>query len=238
MKSVIFLIFAINICIINAGCVGFTTVPSVMPASVVSLGFEATSTQMLGNQIKFDPFVWTSISTIQVLMESQSLLSNWMNFSCDGYNENISISIFDTNLTLLYYQSNSYVVPWRPEASLNCTGSRWKDVYGNCWSGLAFTINYDIDPPVVFPPEIIYGISYNTWHYGPTPLGLPYPSDSLNVGLTLSPPYIGEDSFPGNTYINSSNPSTYGDGGPLNVFRLTTGIDPYQPTISFLTCDC
>lgn len=214
----------------------YTNLPASLNPSVPSLSFQANSINELGDKIRFYPYVYTKLNSITILMAAYTPKSEWVNYTdCSGYNHSFTINVYNTNQTLLYSKTSEFLVPWKPEHSANCSGSSWMDIYGNCWSGLAFLITFNVSDSALFPPDVIYGLSYNTQSYGASPLGVAGPYNSLNMGLLTLLPTIGTDLLPGYIYLNSTSSSTYGDSGPVNVFRPSES-DPYLPGAMFNVC--
>ena len=91
---------------------------------------------------------------------------------------------------------------------------------------------------VTLPNSIVYGIVYNTSNYGPNPLGVTGPYDSLNVavstdgsGSTTNNVTAGTT---GSIWLNSPWSGAYADGGATGTFRADTGSwSPYQPAVQF-----
>jgi hypothetical protein len=232
-----FYIFTILVAV-NSLCVFFDNLPATFPASVPSVGFEALAINELGTRIELVSLGWKKVNHISVLMNSWAPHFEWVNYSCEGYQQNITLSIYDTSLISLYRTTQQFLIPWRPGPNTNCSNpSSWMDIYGNCWNGLAFEITFNTSDSNLFPSDLIYSIIFNTEHYGPSPTGISGPYNSLNIGLSTSIPTIGSFWDTNTIYLNSTNSGSYGDLGPVNVFRLCNGLNPYQLSSS-LTCDC
>ena len=97
------------------------------------------------------------------------------------------------------------------------------------------------------PDTTVYGIAYNTSHYGPNPIGpsaacytssggCPY--DSLNIGLAPRVT-VGSKPFPNTVYQNTVYASNYCDNGldGVGVFRLDSASSAcwtgYIPAVQF-----
>lgn len=99
-------------------------------------------------------------------------------------------------------------------------------------------MTFNFPAQVLHTTDIVFGISYNTTHYGPNPIGesaacftssggCPY--NSLNIGLTTDDGTgyggdvtTGSDRYPGTVYQDATYGSDYCDGGTagINVFRI------------------
>jgi hypothetical protein len=77
------------------------------------------------------------------------------------------------------------------------------------------------------PTKLIWGIAYNTQHYGANPVGTDGPWNSLNVGTQTfdGQPTYGTDVEPNGAFVAAGNGVAYGDKGAngLNTFRDDTG---------------
>jgi hypothetical protein len=104
---------------------------------------------------------------------------------------------------------------------------------------VASNITFDMSASsLTLPDKVIYGISYNTTHYGYNPVGIGaacYATDScgydsLNIGLTRDPVnvVVGSDPIPGSIYQNTSLASNYCDGGAAGTgtFRIDSPNPP------------
>ena len=129
--------------------------------------------------------------------------------------------------------TQNITVPYRPSAdNTNCTGAnagRWYS-NGTCFNGLAVNVVFDFSSlNVVLPNSVVYGIEYNTTHFGPNPIGTAActsttqgcPYDSLNIAL--SPVVtVGTKPFFNTVYQNSPFAAAYCDNGlaGTGTFRL------------------
>jgi hypothetical protein len=118
---------------------------------------------------------------------------------------NLTLAGFDIELTLNLYNVGagdtvgsaigSYTVdafiPWRPEASADCSYNQWRAPDG-CHTGLLTTVTFAL-PNVSVPGEFIYGLAFNTHHYGYSPTGVAGPYGSLNFAVTLADPSVGSN---------------------------------------------
>jgi len=96
---------------------------------------------------------------------------------------------------------------------------------------LAHTVTFDLSSmAITLPNAVVFGVSYNTTHYGPNPIGegaacytssggCPY--DSLNVALGPAPA-VGSKPFADTAYLNNAFAFNYCDSGAagINQFRL------------------
>jgi len=140
-------------------------------------------------------------------------------------------------------KTQTFDIPFRPSTdATDCTGGRWFDG-ATCFNGLAVPITFDFTtgPAVLLPSQVIWTVSYNTSHYGPSPIGegaACYTSsggcgyDSLNVGLNTSGNSVGTDTDTNGVFMNNSGAANYCDSGAggTGTLRLDTGCwAPYTP---------
>ena len=98
---------------------------------------------------------------------------------------------------LLATKTQTFFIPYRPSSTTEhgCDGQSWYDEASEtCNHGLALNITFDFaSEELTLPEKVIYGISYNTTHHGPEPVGegaACYSSsagcgyDSLNIALS------------------------------------------------------
>ncbi|HUQ33303.1 MAG TPA: hypothetical protein VM095_14375, partial [Pyrinomonadaceae bacterium] len=101
----------------------------------------------------------------------------------------------------------------------------------SCFNGLASNIIFDLGSlNILLPNLVVYGITYNTTSYGPTPIGTSAacfstlqacPYDSLNIALAPTVT-AGTKPFPDTLYWNDFYAANYCDSGldGTDIFRL------------------
>ena len=169
----------------------YDATPSPLPPNVASLGYEATSTSEFGDKVHL-------AGTNRVLDEITVTMSDWALKSdyptvgtATSWQHPITVNVYTTGLTLLASKTETITIPWRPAADPTCAGgTAWRASDGLCYNGIAFNATFDM-PNVTLPNDVIVGIAYNTQHYGATPLGVPGPYNSLNVGIPTGQTAIG-----------------------------------------------
>ena len=128
--------------------------------------------------------------------------------------------------------TENVLVPWRPETSPGCGADSAYQINdtGTCYHGKAFNITFDLTSlNLVAPSDMIWGVSYNSTHYGKFPIGGPGgPYDSLNVGADGTGASVGTDPELAAVFWNTSFAGFYGDGGASGVgtFRRDYNNDP------------
>jgi hypothetical protein len=228
-------------------------IPSPLPPNVVSQGYECCAVFEFGDNIKFSGNR-RSLGTVTLTMSDWAKHSDFPALPAQGWTHPITLNLYNVDHSspnpavgaLIKTLTQTFVIPWRPEADPTCPGGiAWRASDGKCYNGFAFNIIFDFTSSnVVLPDEIIFGIAFNTSDYGTNPLrstnpgGGPY--DSLNVGLRdtsvfgFSP--VGTDVEPNAIFQNNTSPSQYCDNGVggLDVFRRDNGCwSPYTPAIQF-----
>jgi hypothetical protein len=136
----------------------------------------------------------------------------------------------DTAGSVLGTRTQTFQVPYRPSAdSVHCNGSdagKWFAGEKGCFNGLAHNITFDFSGQhIQLPNTVVYGVSYNSTHYGPNPVGESAACfassagcfyDSLNIGLAPKVT-VGSKPHPDTIYQNSANGAEYCDGGAAGV---------------------
>ena len=229
---------------------GYNSIPSPLPGNLPSVGAEAYAFNEFGNEITLAGPA-TPYPTVTVTMSSWGCQSgSWYGGDCQTtpgatFSIPITLNIYNPPAagavipgSLITSVTQTFSIPYRPSAdNVNCTGAyagRWYDQASNtCFNGLATNIRFHLDPHVRLSGAIVYGITYNTSHYGYNPLGTGpscyatsagCPWDSLNIALSQDPTNVtvGSDPNPGTVWQNSHIPGEYCDNGAagLGFFRL------------------
>jgi hypothetical protein len=208
----------------------YDSVPAPLPPNVPSLGYQATQTAEFGDLIQFGG-TGRTLTQIKLVMSDWALASTYGSMS-PTWNHPITLNLYNLNTsdpfpapgTLIATQTNTYAIPWRPEADPTCPGgTAWRASDGNCYNGYAFEITFDFTGTTV-PDQIIYGVAYNTNTWGYAPIGQPGPYESLNFGLARVPPTTGSNPLPDTAYVAS---------GAMPVLAKQTGWTPYSGAITF-----
>jgi hypothetical protein len=227
------------------GVVLYNTIPGTLPVNLVSESYEADATSELGNLIQFAGGSSAySLTSATIVLSDWAPQSDWTSL-ING--TTITSTGFYIPLTLNMYTvgANNSVgarlegvsvdafIPWRPAATSTC-GNNYLGSDGFCHGGSLSTVTFDLAGLNV-PDTIIYGLAYNTEHYGSVPTGVPGPYVSLNFALSSDAPSVGSNPLPGDAYVNSLNSADYGaaDAGNLGTFGQGTGWSPYSGAIEF-----
>jgi hypothetical protein len=233
----------------------YNNIPNPLPGNLPSVGYEATGTAEFGDRVQFSAGSGRSLKTVVQTMSSWGCESgNWFGGNCvttpgATFSHPITLNIYNVGAgnsvgTLIGTITQTFAIPYRPSAdNVNCTGGKWFDGT-NCFNGYAVTITFNLGGLTV-PNQVIYGIAYNTTHYGGAPVGqsaacFSSPAgcgyDSLNVATVALPPTVGVNPAPDDAYYNSVFGGNYCDGGTggTNIFRLDAGCwTGFKPAVRF-----
>jgi hypothetical protein len=203
----------------------FNSLPAQLPGNVASVGFEATQTDALGDQIRLAPGK-RKLEKVKIVMSSWACEAGSWTAGCDT----TAGATFDESITLTLYRANAgnpdlpgsviatrkrkFAIPFRPSAdATNCSASPtgWYSPKDDaCFNGKAFNIVFTF-PGIHLPDELVYGISYNTSTSGNQPHGTARPcygtpegcpDDSLNIGTSTGLPVRGTDVYPDGVFTD------------------------------------
>src|ERR1051325_6392442 len=229
-----------------------------LPGNWDNYAFEANGTSELGDRIMFAPATGRSLSSVVLTMSNYGCQSgHWFSTDCvtnpgATYTHPITLNIYNvagTNQvgTLIGSVTQNFALPFRPTADvINCTGASagaWYDAASNtCFFGKASNITFNLSGLVV-PDQVIFGIAFNTTHYGYAPIGESAPCysgpggcgyDALNVGIADPSIYntIGSNPAPPDAYQYTIFSSC--TNGPIIPFGLDAGCGTgFKPAIRF-----
>jgi hypothetical protein len=195
-------------------------VSSPLHGNMVSLGAEAYAFNELGNAVTFSATSKNrSLSNVIVTMSSWGCQSgHWTTGDClttpgATFQAPITFNVYDaTGTTLLASSTKTFAIPYRPSASAKCADGRWYDnALKSCFNGLATNITFAFSGPTL-PDSVVFGIAYNTTHYGYNPIGEGascYTTsagcgyDSMNIALsTETDVSAGTNTTPGSIWVN------------------------------------
>lgn len=244
---------------VKASVVYNSTLPNGPRSNLPSVGPEAYAFNEFGNQINLAGTARRLNSVTVTLSSWACVQGTWFAGTCSTpsgstFTQPITLNIYnpsaDGGLTpgsLIASATQTFSVPYRPSASSLCTGGRWYETSSkSCFNGLASDVTFSFSG-VTLPDTVVYGIVYNSSHYGLAPqgeatacytttAGCPY--DSLNIGLsTETDVTAGSDPNPGTVWQNSPIAGEYCDGGTVNTFRLDSPTSAcwtgYVPAVQF-----
>jgi hypothetical protein len=238
-----------------SGTVIYDSTVSPLPGNLSSFGPEAYAFTQFGDEVSF-------ASNSRMLQDVTVTLSSWACQSGSWFNADcvtspgatfavpITFNLYQVGTgdavgALIASQTQTFQVPYRPSAdNVNCTGQWYDSSSQTCYNGFATNISFDFSSlGVHLPDSVIYGISYNTTHFGPTPIGesascfasaAGCPYDSLNIAVS-SQVVVGSKPHSDGFFWDTTVPSYYADGGAGGVgrFRLDTSPSGLFPAVQF-----
>ena len=225
----------------------YNAIPTPLPPSMPSVGFQATSTYEFGDYIQLAGTL-RDVDEVTVTMVTWALFATYPSMSSSGWTHPITLKIYNvvpgtpnTVGTLIATRTQTFDIPWRPaEDPVNCPTKsaagypyKWQSTPGapdtNCNNGYAFNLTFDMSSlDITLPDNIIISIAYNTQSRGYSPIGVGGPYDSLNVGAQGTPT-VGTDADADKVFMYSTWSGAYSDNGTggVSVFREDTDWSPY-----------
>jgi hypothetical protein len=234
----------------------YDNTPSPLPGNVLMVPYEPTGTSEFGDRIAF------AGGAPRSLVSATVTLSSWGCASGHFYSGDCVTppgSQFSLPITLNLYKvgpgasvgsligtvTHNFSIPFRPSVDpAHCSGGKWY-ASGQCFNGKAVTIRFNLmHLHLAIPDEIIFGVTFNTTHYGYDPVGEGAPCfsssggcgyDWLGIGLadpatTLS---AGSNPAPSDAYQATLTDSC--SSGAIAPFGLDAGCwTGYKPAVSFV----
>jgi hypothetical protein len=225
------------------GQVIYDSTVSPLPGNLPSEGAEAYAFNQFGDGVTF-------AGTSRKLKSVTVTLSSWAcqtgHWGPGGACVTAPGATFTAPITFNIYQAGNptpgaqiatltqtFVVPYRPsEDNTHCTDGRWYDTASaTCYNGKATNITFDFSlQNVTLPDSVVYGVVYNTSHYGPQPVGesppcygtaAGCPYDSLNIAFAPVVT-VGTKPYLNTLYQSTVYASNYCDSGlaGTGTFRL------------------
>jgi hypothetical protein len=232
----------------------FNSIPKTLPGNVPSVGFEATSTSEFGDYARFAGKQRRLQRVIVVMSSWGCEEGTWNAGTCSTtpgatFSHPITLTLYGNPGngavgTELAHKTQTFAIPYRPSASAACGDGRWQAANGTCYNGLATKITFDFSGQgVILPNSVIFGISYNTTHYGDTPITESAPCfaesggcgyDALNVSAASTTPRKGIDDDVNGIFQDSDWSGAYCDNGQTGTFRLDTSCwTGFNPMVRF-----
>lgn len=234
------------------GGVVYNSVISPLPGNLPSDGFESTAFNEFGNAVNFSAGATHDLSKVVVTMSSWGCASgSWNLNTCStpkeaSFSEPITLNVYGPSTdgvnpgAKIASVTDTFKIQFRPSASPLCVGSdagKWYEKSSKtCFNGLAQNITFNLKN-VKVGTSAIFGIAYNTTHYGYAPIGQSAACfstssgcgyDSLNIALTEDPTNVtvGTSVVPGKLWLTSSSAGQYADNGVagLGTFRIDSPV--------------
>jgi hypothetical protein len=242
-----------------AGAQGVTTLygntPSPLPGNLPMVPFEPTGTSEFGDRVVFAGGAPRSLAAASVTLSSWACGSGHF-YSGDcvtqpgaAFTLPVTLNLYAVGAggsvgDLIAGVTQRFSIPYRPSADpAHCSRGAWFSG-GRCFSGTAVTLTFDLKHlRLAIPGEIIFGVTFNTTHYGYEPVGegaACFSSsggcgyDWLGIGLadpatTLS---AGSNPAPGDAYQVTVTDSC--SNGAIAPFGLDAGCwTGSKPAVSF-----
>ena len=225
----------------------YDNIPRPLPGNLVSIGFEATGTSEFGDRVRFAGTARSATSATVTMSSFGCQAGHWYSSDCvtapgATFSHPITLSLYRVGPgnqpgALLGTITRTFAIPYRPSAdNIRCTGTnagKWFSASDHtCYNGKATNITFNLKSlHLTLPNQIIFGVAYNTTHYGYSPRvlapcntspgGCGY--DSLNVGIediavSLS---VGTNPAPNDAYQYTLFDSC--TSGPVIPFGLDPG---------------
>lgn len=206
----------------------YDALPTPLPPSVESLGFEATGASEFGDHIHLTSDK-RRVQSITVTMVDWAVYADYASDARYAGNH----LTWKHPITLNVYKASpldAFGAPTNRLASVTkWVDIPWRPAVWN-YSGIAFNVKFELEAKL--PADIIVSVAFDTQHYGERPAGTPGPYNSLNVavpeGQTAA---VGTDDNVDAVFWNTSQP-WYADQGVLGHFREDTVWAPYG-TVAF-----
>jgi hypothetical protein len=247
--------FAMSAAAASATEVVYSNIPAGIAGNYSSIGPEAYAYREFGGQMELAKTARNK-PTVEVVMSSWGCqYGSWYANSCETpqptkkFKWPITLNVYEVGEKNAVGEklgsiTKNFSMPYRPsDDPIKCPegeGRYYSTTDKACRHGLAFRIKFPPLKVLRLPKRVIFGISYNTSHYGPTPAGNKTACytksagcyyDSLNVGLAEeSEKLLTTGANPAEPYIQSiSSEMTCGDTSLETKFGETKCLTGYQP---------
>jgi|GEM_PF-2197899 len=212
----------------------YNSIPGTLAPNYASQGYQCCQVSEMGDYIHLTTS-GSTLGTVTVTMSDWAKHSDYPSMGSGPWSHPITLNIYNVvagspntvGLLIATITQNKYI-PWRPEPTPGC-GTGWQAGDGQCYSGLAFNLVFDMSSlNVTLPKDVIVGIAYNTNTWGAHPIGVGGPYDSLNVAVPAgNTATVGTDDSSDKTFFNSATSSQYCDHGTPGAFREDSGCGQY-----------
>jgi hypothetical protein len=230
----------------------YNAVPATLAPNYPSQAFQAQQTSEFGDYVHLGG-TDRQLTKVTVTMDNWALAASPENVtfctthpaSCPagGFIWPITVNIYNvvpgspTNTvgSLLGTITQNITIPWRPVGDPTCPNTGYGlgfayKVGSTCYNGIASNAIFDLSSlNVTLPNDVIVGFVYNTQSYGPAPVGVDGPYNSLNIAVPSSDPVtVGSDVSVDKVFWNTSTASYYTNKACLGgTFCEDTNWTPY-----------
>lgn len=246
--SFIFVLYSVPAHAQATGTAVFDSIPNPLPGNVPSQGYQCCGTSEIGDLVQLEADTPRRAGYGTVSMSSWALHSSYPLMPSAGYTHPITLAIYANAASAASHLpmasvTQTFTIPWRPEADPTCSGTAWRYSPTQCFNGYAFNITFDLRAlNLDLPEQFVFGVAFNTNTWGYNPLGVGGPYESLNVGLANVngvgvPPSVGIDVDPDVVFWNTVHASWYSDGGTggSGILRPDTNWLGFEPAVRFTT---
>ena len=237
----------------------YDTIPSPLPASLTSLGYQATRTAEWGVEVGLAGSDRQVASVTAAFSSYACETGAWNAPDClttDGasWTHPVTVNLYQvgdgvTPGALIASTTATVTAPYRPSAdTVNCTGAQagyWYDG-ATCRANQAFTWTFDFTSHPVVPDQLIVSVAFDTNGAGADPLSTDGPYSALNVAYITDAelaahdtPFVGTMPDPDSTYWNTAIAGNYSDGGVggAGTLRADSTWDGYTMGLEVATVD-
>jgi hypothetical protein len=165
--------------------IAYDNTPFPLPGNVLMVPYEPTGTSEFGDRVGLAPGTprWALAATVT--------FSSWGCQAGHFYSGDcvtgpgatfwapITLNLYNVGLggsvgSLIGTATQTFAIPYRPSAdAVHCGGGKWYErSSATCFNGKAVTVVFNLKHlHIVLPDEVIFGIAFNTTHYGYRPVG-------------------------------------------------------------------
>lgn len=230
------------------GGIIYNSVINPLPGNLPSVGYESNAYNEFGNAVNFSAGASHDLTKVVVTMSNWGCASgSWYLHTCSTpedatFAQPITLNVYGASTDGVHpgapiaSVTNTFNIKYRPSASPQCVGDNIGKWYNKeaktCFNGLAQNITFNVKN-VKVASSAIFGITYNTTHYGYAPVGQSAACfsttagcgyDSLNVAVTEDPTNVsvGSSVVAGKPWLASNDGNQYADHGDAGVgtFRM------------------
>jgi PEP-CTERM motif len=218
----------------------YDSIPASLPPGIPSLGYELATASELGDAVHFAGNA-RQLTSATLTLGSAALRNAYpASGTAAGFVLPLTFNLYGVlgGATpgvgpLIASRTVSAEIPWRPQADAGC-GTGYL-AGGSRYDTAAFTVTVDLSG-ITVPNDIVYGLSFNTQNYGPSPYGAAGPYDQLGIALISSGPAIGIDIEPDALYLNTTF-EPFAGSSIADVFSRDTGWSPNGLAVRFEATD-
>jgi hypothetical protein len=125
----------------------YNAVPSPLPPNVPSVGFQCCATAEFGDRVQLEAAAPRTAGFATVVLSDWAKHSDYPTMTAAGFMHPITLNFYSTSFNANAHApdatvTQTFLIPWRPEADPSC-GTAWRSPVDNqCYNGLAFPISF------------------------------------------------------------------------------------------------